>query len=46
MLLIKSTAATYYYRHRFSMKKDDTFPEIQTYLYEQFIGINRDAQNC
>ena len=35
LAIIKSTAATYYYRHRFSMKKDDTFPEIQTYLYEQ-----------
>ena len=35
LAILNSTAATYYYRHRFSMKKDDTFPEIQTYLYEQ-----------
>lgn len=35
LAIINSTAATYYYRHRFSMKKDDTFPEVQTYLYEQ-----------
>lgn len=35
LAILNSTAASYYYRHRFSMKKDDTFPEIQSYLYEQ-----------
>lgn len=33
--VINSTAANYYYKHRFSLKKEDAFPEIQTYLYEQ-----------
>ena len=33
--IINSTAANYYYKQRFSLKKGDAFPEIQTYLYEQ-----------
>ncbi len=32
---INSKAVNFYYKKRFSTKKTDTFPEIQTYLYEQ-----------
>ena len=32
---INSRALDYYYKKRFSTKKTDVFPEIQTYLYEQ-----------
>ena len=33
--LINSKALNYYYKKKFSTKKDGVFPEIQTYLYEQ-----------
>ena len=32
---INSKAADFYYKKKFSTKKTDAFPEIQTYLYEQ-----------
>ncbi len=32
---INSKALDFYYKKRFSTKKTDVFPEIQTYLYEQ-----------
>ena len=32
---INSKALDYYYKKKFSTKKTDVFPEIQTYLYEQ-----------
>ena len=32
---INSKAVDFYYKKKFSTKKTDTFPEIQTYLYEQ-----------
>jgi len=34
-LLLNSKLLNFYYRNRFSFKKEDVFPEIQTYLYEQ-----------
>lgn len=33
--LINSKAMNFYYLEKFSSKKTETFPEIQTYLYEQ-----------
>lgn len=33
--LLNSTLLTYYYKSKFSTKKWDLFPEIQTYLYNQ-----------
>lgn len=33
--LLNSNLLTYYYRKKFSTKKEDVFPEIQKYLYEQ-----------
>lgn len=35
LALLNSNALDYYYRKKFSTKKKDVFPEIQTYLYEQ-----------
>ena len=35
LALLNSSAVDYYYKNRFSTKKTDAFPEIQTYLYEQ-----------
>jgi len=35
LALLNSNALDYYYRKKFSTKKEDVFPEIQTYLYEQ-----------
>ena len=35
LALLNSKALDYYYRKKFSTKKEDVFPEIQTYLYEQ-----------
>ena len=35
LALLNSKALNYYYRKKFSTKKEDVFPEIQTYLYEQ-----------
>lgn len=32
---LNSKAVDFYYKKRFSTKKEDVFPEIQTYLYEQ-----------
>lgn len=32
---LNSKAVDFYYKKRFSMKKTEAFPEIQTYLYEQ-----------
>lgn len=33
--LLNSKAVDFYYKKKFSTKKDGAFPEIQTYLYEQ-----------
>lgn len=33
--LLNSNALDFYYKKRFTLKKDDAFPEIQSYLYEQ-----------
>ncbi len=35
LALLNSKALNFYYKKRFSTKKEDVFPEIQTYLYEQ-----------
>lgn len=35
LALLNSTAVDFYYKNKFSTKKTDAFPEIQTYLYEQ-----------
>lgn len=35
LALLNSKVLDYYYRKKFSTKKEDVFPEIQTYLYEQ-----------
>lgn len=35
LAIINSKAANFYYKKRFTMKKEDAFPEIQTYLFEQ-----------
>ena len=35
LALINSRALNFYYKTKFSTKKEDVFPEIQTYLYEQ-----------
>ena len=43
--LLNSKLLTYYYRKKFSTKKEDVFPEIQKYLYEQLpIPKNPKAQ--
>ena len=33
--LLNSSVLNFYYKKRFSTKKEDVFPEIQTYLFEQ-----------
>lgn len=33
--LLNSTLINFYYKHKFSTKKEEVFPEIQTYLFEQ-----------
>lgn len=38
--LINSKLLNFYYKKKFSTKKEDVFPEIQTYLYEQLPIIN------
>ncbi|NVP17558.1 Eco57I restriction-modification methylase domain-containing protein [Candidatus Gracilibacteria bacterium] len=35
LTLLNSSLLTYYYKSKFSTKKGDLFPEIQTYLYNQ-----------
>jgi len=35
LAIINSKAADFYYKKRFTMKKEEAFPEIQSYLYEQ-----------
>ena len=35
LALLNSKALDYYYKKRFTLKKAEAFPEIQTYLYEQ-----------
>lgn len=35
LALLNSKALNFYYKNRFSTKKEDVFPEIQTYLFEQ-----------
>ena len=35
LALLNSKALDFYYKKKFSTKKEDVFPEIQTYLYEQ-----------
>lgn len=35
LCLINSHLLTFYYKNKFTTKKSDLFPEIQTYLYEQ-----------
>ena len=35
LAILNSNAADYYYKKRFTLKKEEAFPEIQTYLYEQ-----------
>ena len=35
MACINSKTVDFYYKKKFSTKKADVFPEIQTYLYEQ-----------
>lgn len=43
---LNSKATNFYYKKCFSMKKEEVFPEIQSYLYEQlpFPNINFDNQ--
>lgn len=40
--LLNSSLLNFYYKKKFSTKKQDVFPEIQTYLYEQLPIINID----
>jgi hypothetical protein len=35
LALLNSKALDFYYKKKFSTKKEEVFPEIQTYLYEQ-----------
>ena len=35
LALLNSNVLNFYYKKKFSTKKEDVFPEIQTYLYEQ-----------
>lgn len=35
LALLNSKLLNYYYKNKFSTKKEDVFPEIQTYLFEQ-----------
>ena len=35
LALLNSKSLDYYYKKKFSTKKEEVFPEIQTYLYEQ-----------
>ncbi|MGL4387975.1 MAG: hypothetical protein ACRCTJ_01100 [Brevinema sp.] len=42
--LLNSKLLTYYYKMRFSTKKEDVFPEIQKYLYEQLPIVDATAE--
>ena len=44
---INSKVVDFYYKKKFSTKKTDVFPEIQTYLYEQLPipSVSKDIQN-
>ena len=44
---INSKVVDFYYKKKFSTKKNDVFPEIQTYLYEQLPipSASKDIQN-
>jgi hypothetical protein len=44
LALINSKALNYYYKKKFSTKKEDVFPEIQTYLYEELPIPNVDEK--
>ena len=45
--LLNSKLLDFYYKRKFSTKKEEAFPEIQTYLYEQLPlpVINQEQQN-
>ena len=45
--LLNSTLLDFYYKKKFSTKKEEVFPEIQTYLYEQLPipSVNQSQQN-
>ena len=43
--LLNSKLLNFYYRKKFTMKKEDIFPEIQTYLYEQLPIPQINSQN-
>ena len=45
---INSKVVDFYYKKKFSTKKADVFPEIQTYLYEQLPipPASQNIQNC
>ena len=44
LALLNSKALDFYYKKKFSTKKEDVFPEIQTYLYEQLPLPNANNQ--
>ena len=47
LALLNSKLLDFYYKKKFSTKKEDAFPEIQTYLYEQLPLpiVNQEQQN-
>ena len=47
LALLNSKLLDFYYKKKFSTKKEEAFPEIQTYLYEQLPLpiVNQEQQN-
>ena len=45
--MLNSKLLDFYYKKKFSTKKEEAFPEIQTYLYEQLPLpiVNQEQQN-
>ena len=45
--MLNSRLLDFYYKKKFSTKKEEAFPEIQTYLYEQLPlpVVNQEQQN-
>jgi hypothetical protein len=44
LALLNSTLLNFYYKYKFSTKKEDVFPEIQTYFFEQLPITNTENQ--
>lgn len=44
--LLNSKVLDFYYKKRFTLKKEDAFPEIQSYLYEQLPIAKANNKQC